>query len=196
MIHFSFSLNSLFLFLSYYILIYPNLSILTQAIEKLKANAAALNRPNNAKTESVKELPNPNSESSRELNDISGCSSALPKHQSSTLPPDFFDDYESKKQRKGKYLSLVLLSNSVCVKLLVEQVSCLTSLYIYTVFIIVRQEFSMVCDIFHETCIKFFDSRILISPDSRNGPDQVLYGTGSVTCVCHLSILFCYLLSG
>ncbi|KAK6154115.1 hypothetical protein DH2020_013754 [Rehmannia glutinosa] len=70
-----------------------------EAIDKLKANAAALNRPNNAKTESAKELPKPKPEPSRELNDKSEPSTAMPTHQSSTLPPDFFDKHETKRQK-------------------------------------------------------------------------------------------------
>ncbi|KAK6127476.1 hypothetical protein DH2020_038771 [Rehmannia glutinosa] len=76
-----------------------------EAIDKLKANAAALNRPNNAKTESAKELPKPKPEPSRELNDKSEPSTAMPTHQSSTLPPDFFDKHETKRQKiePGKF---------------------------------------------------------------------------------------------
>ncbi|KAK6127425.1 hypothetical protein DH2020_038814 [Rehmannia glutinosa] len=70
-----------------------------EAIDKLKANAAALNRPNNAKTESAKELPKPKPEPSRELNDKSEPSTAMPTHQSSTLPPEFFDKHETKRQK-------------------------------------------------------------------------------------------------
>ncbi|KAL7094346.1 hypothetical protein ACP275_11G097500 [Erythranthe tilingii] len=72
-----------------------------EAIEKLKSNAAALNQPNSAKPESAKkELPNPKPESSRETNGKLE-PSTLPTHQSSTLPPDFFDNHESKKQKIG-----------------------------------------------------------------------------------------------
>ncbi|KAK6127424.1 hypothetical protein DH2020_038845 [Rehmannia glutinosa] len=70
-----------------------------EAIDKLKANAAALNRPNNAKSESAKELPKPKPESSRELNDKPEPSTALPTHQSSTLPPDFFDKHDTRRQK-------------------------------------------------------------------------------------------------
>lgn len=75
---------------------------IVQAIEKFKANAAALNRSNNAKSESAKELPKPEPESSRELNSKSEPSIALPTRRSSTLPPDFFDKQETKRQKSGK----------------------------------------------------------------------------------------------
>ncbi|KAL0430471.1 UNVERIFIED_CONTAM: Zinc finger protein [Sesamum radiatum] len=68
-----------------------------EAIDKLKANAAAVNQPNNTKPEELPK-PKPKPESSRELNDKSE-PYALPKPRSSTLPPDFFDNHESKKQK-------------------------------------------------------------------------------------------------
>ncbi|KAI3462189.1 hypothetical protein Pfo_018852 [Paulownia fortunei] len=73
-----------------------------EAIDKLKANAAALNRPNNAKSQSAKELPKLKPESSRELSDKSEPSTAMPTYQSSTLPPDFFDNHETKRQNNER----------------------------------------------------------------------------------------------
>lgn len=73
-----------------------------EAIENLKASAAAQNRPNNAKSESSKELPKPKLESSRELNEKTEPSIALPTHRSSTLPPDFFDIHETKRQKNER----------------------------------------------------------------------------------------------
>ncbi|XP_051135471.1 protein ABA AND ROS SENSITIVE 1 [Andrographis paniculata] len=81
-----------------------------EAIEKFKAIAAAANRPNNAvsakavqksKPEAAKELPKPKSKSSEELNDNSAPSSVLPSHHSSNLPPDFFDNHDTKRQKAG-----------------------------------------------------------------------------------------------
>lgn len=92
-----------------------SLLFLAQAIEKFKASAAALNRSNNAKSQSAKELPKP--ESSTELNNNSEPSIALPTHRSSTLPPDFFDKQETKRQKNGK------LSVLLCVKVLVEDIT-------------------------------------------------------------------------
>ncbi|KAL8532330.1 hypothetical protein ACS0TY_008793 [Phlomoides rotata] len=70
-----------------------------EAIEKFKASAAALNRSNNAKPESSKNLLKPEPESFRELNNKSEPSIALPTHRSSTLPADFFDKQETKRQK-------------------------------------------------------------------------------------------------
>ncbi|KAL2521901.1 zinc ion binding [Forsythia ovata] len=73
-----------------------------EAIDNLKANAAALNRANNSKPVSPKELPKPNSEHYQELHKKSEPSTALPEHRSSSsLPPDFFDNHETKKQKNG-----------------------------------------------------------------------------------------------
>ncbi|KAL0284325.1 UNVERIFIED_CONTAM: Zinc finger protein [Sesamum angustifolium] len=71
-----------------------------EAIDKLKANAAAVNRPNKAKPEELPK-PKPKPESSGELDDKSE-PHALPKPRSSTLPPDFFDNHESKKQKRER----------------------------------------------------------------------------------------------
>ncbi|KAL2459234.1 zinc ion binding [Forsythia ovata] len=74
-----------------------------EAINNLKANAAALNRANNSKPVPPKELPKPNSEHHQELHKKSEPSTALPEHRSSSsLPPDFFDNHESKKQKSER----------------------------------------------------------------------------------------------
>ncbi|KAL1556313.1 zinc finger protein 830-like protein [Salvia divinorum] len=73
-----------------------------EAIEKFKARSAAQNRANSAKFESAKELPKPKPESSRDLNAKPEPSVALPKERSSTLPPDFFDDRGTKKQKNER----------------------------------------------------------------------------------------------
>ncbi|XP_042020956.1 zinc finger protein 830-like [Salvia splendens] len=70
-----------------------------EAVEKYKASgAAAKNRANNAKSESAKDLPT-KPESSRDLNAKPEPSVALPKQRSSTLPPGFFDDHDTKRQK-------------------------------------------------------------------------------------------------
>ncbi|XP_057773511.1 protein ABA AND ROS SENSITIVE 1 [Salvia miltiorrhiza] len=73
-----------------------------EAIEKFKASAAAQNRANDAKSESAKELPKPKPVLSRDLSAKSEPSVALPKQQSSTLPPDFFDDHSTKRQKNER----------------------------------------------------------------------------------------------
>ncbi|KAL6541913.1 hypothetical protein OROGR_011399 [Orobanche gracilis] len=71
------------------------------AINKLKANAAALNRPSVAKYESVKDLPKPIPEPSGDLIDKSEPSSSS-RTQSSSLPPDFFDNHDKKRQKNER----------------------------------------------------------------------------------------------
>ncbi|KAL2470326.1 zinc ion binding [Abeliophyllum distichum] len=75
-----------------------------EAINNLKANAAALNRANNSKPVPPKELPKPDSEHYQELHKKSAPSTALPEHRSSSssLPPDFFDNHETKKQKSER----------------------------------------------------------------------------------------------
>ncbi|CAI9758144.1 unnamed protein product [Fraxinus pennsylvanica] len=74
-----------------------------EAINNLKANAAALNRANNTKAIPPKELPKPQSEDYQELHKKSEPSTALPEHRlSSSLPPDFFDNQEAKKQKNER----------------------------------------------------------------------------------------------
>ncbi|KAL3838717.1 hypothetical protein ACJIZ3_023308 [Penstemon smallii] len=80
-----------------------------EAIDKLKANASALNRANNSKHQPPKELPKPKSESYTELHDKSESSTALPKQRSSMLPPNFFDNHETKRQKKGNFFFLLNL---------------------------------------------------------------------------------------
>lgn len=81
--------------------------LLVQAVEKYKASvAAAKNGANNAKSESAKDLPKPKPESSRDLNAKTEPSVALPKQRSSTLPPGFFDDHDTKRQKIGNYYLL------------------------------------------------------------------------------------------
>lgn len=65
------------------------------AIENYKAAAAELTRSKNAAP--AKELSKPKPESSKELNDKPEPSSMLPVNKSSTLPPDFFDNHDSKR---------------------------------------------------------------------------------------------------
>ncbi|KAL1568932.1 protein ABA AND ROS SENSITIVE 1 [Salvia divinorum] len=71
-----------------------------EAVEKYKTSgAAAKNRANNAKSESAIELPKPKPESSKDLNAKPEPSVAVSKQRSSTLPPDFFDDHGTKRQK-------------------------------------------------------------------------------------------------
>ncbi|PIN06939.1 hypothetical protein CDL12_20499 [Handroanthus impetiginosus] len=72
-----------------------------EAIDKFKASAAAANRPNNAKPKPTKELPRRKSESSAELDAKSEPSIAFPSIRSSTLPHDFFDNHDTKRQKNG-----------------------------------------------------------------------------------------------
>ncbi|KAH6774096.1 hypothetical protein C2S52_002961 [Perilla frutescens var. hirtella] len=91
-----------------------------EAIENFKASAAAQNRPNNAKSESTKELLKPKPESSRELNEKYEPSIAVPTHRSSALPPDFFDNRETKRQKNErepqKFANPNLVEDSVSAK--------------------------------------------------------------------------------
>ncbi|KZV35565.1 zinc finger protein 830 [Dorcoceras hygrometricum] len=70
-----------------------------EAIDKLKASAAAINRVNTSKPELRQELPKSKPESHGELHEKSKPSAALPKNRSSMPPPDFFDNHEPKKQK-------------------------------------------------------------------------------------------------
>ncbi|CAA2973406.1 zinc finger protein 830 [Olea europaea var. sylvestris] len=73
-----------------------------EAINNLKANAAALNRANNTKPLPPKDLPKPQSEDYQEFHKKSEPSTALPEYRlSSSLPPDFFDNQEAKRQKNG-----------------------------------------------------------------------------------------------
>ncbi|KAG8373504.1 hypothetical protein BUALT_Bualt11G0031000 [Buddleja alternifolia] len=90
-----------------------------EAIEKFKANAAALNRSNNSEPEASKELPKLKSDSNRELHGKSEHSSAVPTHRPSTLPPGFFDNQETKRQKSGLeccdiVLSLCMMGRELC----------------------------------------------------------------------------------
>lgn len=70
-----------------------------EAIDKLKANAAALNRVSSSKPEPRQELTKSNPESHEELHDKSKPSAALPKNRPSIPPPGFFDNHEPKRQK-------------------------------------------------------------------------------------------------
>lgn len=84
---------------------------LFQAINNLKANAAALNRANNTKPLPPKDLPKPQSEDYQEFHKKSEPSTALPEYRlSSSLPPDFFDNQEAKRQKNGKILFMDITS--------------------------------------------------------------------------------------
>ncbi|KAK7836640.1 protein ABA AND ROS SENSITIVE 1 [Quercus suber] len=75
-----------------------------EAINTIKANAAGLTRVNNVKAEPHKELIKPKS---TELHSVKPESSTeVPKNQSSSsvLPPNFFDNNETKKLKPGKDL--------------------------------------------------------------------------------------------
>ncbi|PSS36641.1 Zinc finger protein [Actinidia chinensis var. chinensis] len=74
-----------------------------EAINKVKANAAGQTRVNNVKAVSPSELTKHNPEHSTELRDSkSEAFVELPKSRSSSvLPPDFFDNSETKRQKTG-----------------------------------------------------------------------------------------------
>ncbi|CAA0813498.1 zinc ion binding [Striga hermonthica] len=72
-----------------------------EAIEKLKATAAAQNRPTVSKCESAKQFPKAKLESSRDLIEKPEPLPAVRAHQSSTLPQDFFDNPDKKRQKNG-----------------------------------------------------------------------------------------------
>uniref|UniRef100_A0A5B6YX82 C2H2-type domain-containing protein n=1 Tax=Davidia involucrata TaxID=16924 RepID=A0A5B6YX82_DAVIN len=74
-----------------------------EAINNVKANAAGLTRVDNVKAEPPVVLLKPKPECSTELHNAKPDTSAgLPKPRSSSvLPPDFFDNQETKRQKKG-----------------------------------------------------------------------------------------------
>ncbi|KAM4085141.1 hypothetical protein ACJW30_10G004600 [Castanea mollissima] len=81
-----------------------------EAINTIKANAAGLTRVNNVKAEPHKELIKPKS---TELHSVKPESSTeVPKNQSSSsvLPPNFFDNNETKKLKPEERSSLNLVS--------------------------------------------------------------------------------------
>lgn len=84
-----------------------------EAIENFKASAAAQNQPKSAKSESSKELLKLKPESSRVFNEEIEPSITLPTHRSSTLPPDFFDNHETKKQKVERGHQKLVNPNSV-----------------------------------------------------------------------------------
>ena len=89
--------------------------MLVQAINTIKANATGLTRVNNVKAEPHKELIKPKS---TELLSVKPESSPeVPKNQSSSsvLPPNFFDDNETKKQKPGTSLYLIFLLNIITI---------------------------------------------------------------------------------
>ncbi|PHT99753.1 hypothetical protein BC332_29541 [Capsicum chinense] len=75
-----------------------------EAISNLKANAAAAKNPNNVKSEPPKELPKTKPQISEGLNRKEPePSAALPKPRaSSMLPPNFFDQQETKRPKIDK----------------------------------------------------------------------------------------------
>ncbi|GER27274.1 zinc finger protein [Striga asiatica] len=73
-----------------------------EAIDKLKATAAAQNRPTVSQSESAKQFPKAKLESSRDLIEKPEPVTAVRAHQSSTLPPDFFDNPDKKKQKNER----------------------------------------------------------------------------------------------
>lgn len=79
-----------------------------QAINNVKANAAAVTKVTSVKPESTR-LPKP--EHSVEFHhNKPEPSTGLPKPRpSSILPSDFFDNQETKKQKTGKSLSWVII---------------------------------------------------------------------------------------
>nr|POF24213.1 hypothetical protein CFP56_12629 [Quercus suber] len=74
-----------------------------EAINTIKANAAGLTWVNNVKAEPHKELIKPKSVQSTESHSVKAeCSTELPKNQSSMLPPNFFDNNDTKMLKTGK----------------------------------------------------------------------------------------------
>ncbi|XP_027111557.1 protein ABA AND ROS SENSITIVE 1-like [Coffea arabica] len=73
-----------------------------EAINNLKASAAAVNRANGAKPDPSKDMARPKTEQRDDLhNHKPEPSSGLPKPRpSSVLPSDFFDNHEGKRQKK------------------------------------------------------------------------------------------------
>ncbi|XP_073289940.1 protein ABA AND ROS SENSITIVE 1 [Primulina huaijiensis] len=71
-----------------------------EAIDKLKASAAALNRVSSSKPEP--ELPKSKPESHGELLEKSKPSVALPKNRPSMPPPGFFDNHEPKRRKNER----------------------------------------------------------------------------------------------
>ncbi|XP_031107383.1 zinc finger protein 830-like [Ipomoea triloba] len=70
------------------------------AINNLKANAAALKQTKNLKPGLSKDLPKPEPENHEELHNKEAEPAGLSKRrQSSSLPPNFFDSKETKKQK-------------------------------------------------------------------------------------------------
>ncbi|KAF3956108.1 hypothetical protein CMV_018739 [Castanea mollissima] len=83
--------------------------MLGQAINTIKANAAGLTRVNNVKAEPHKELIKPKSVHSTESHSVKAeHSTELPKNQSSSvLPPNFFDNNDTKKLKTEESSNLV-----------------------------------------------------------------------------------------
>ncbi|GFP94888.1 zinc finger protein 830 [Phtheirospermum japonicum] len=73
-------------------------AIKTYKVNALKVNATALA----TKSESAKDFPKPKPESSRDLIDKSEPSTTLRIHQPSTLPSDFFDNHDQKRQKNER----------------------------------------------------------------------------------------------
>lgn len=77
-----------------------------QAINNLKASAAAQSRSNGVQSGSSKELPKAKNNDRDELHEHKPEASMGPpkSRPSSVLPSDFFDNQETKKQRSGTIL--------------------------------------------------------------------------------------------
>jgi hypothetical protein len=85
--------------------------MLGQAINSIKAGAAGLTQAKNVKHEPHKKLSQPKSEHSADLHSVKPEHSkeSLKRQSSAVLPPDFFDDKETKKLKIGNNLYLFLL---------------------------------------------------------------------------------------
>lgn len=82
---------------------FDSMLMLAQAINNLKANAAALKQTKNVKPGLSKDLPRPAPEHREELHNKEAEPAGLSKpRQASSLPPNFFDSKETKKQKSGK----------------------------------------------------------------------------------------------
>lgn len=78
--------------------------MLLQAINNLKANAAAAKNPNNVKSEPPKELPKTKPEISEGVSrkELEPSAAISKPRASSILPPNFFDQQETKRPKIGK----------------------------------------------------------------------------------------------
>lgn len=85
--------------------------ILTQAINNLKASAAAVSRANTVQSGPSRELPKPKTDHQDELHNLKPEPSMGPpkSRSSSVLPSDFFDTHDAKRQKNG----IVLFPDSI-----------------------------------------------------------------------------------